>query len=181
MHIPHGMPTRSHSTNDSPAKCATTSCSRRSIWARSNHRPPTTTPAILRVLAIRSSGLASRSPRSALFPAVNVPLSGWRMKICWLRVAVSRAWYRVNPATTIKTSADQQNGIHGIHGLHGEQKPCGRHRVGARLADENVRPTQSCSLFVLERLFRVVNVIRLDDQNDRNVLTVGPGLSDVLS
>ena len=33
---------------------------------------------------------------------------------------------------------------------------------------------------MLERLFRVVNVIGFDDQRDRNVFTVGPGLSDVL-
>ena len=39
---------------------------------------------------------------------------------------------------------------------------------------------KSRDLFVLERLFRVVNVIGFDDQRDRNVLTVGPGFSDVL-
>lgn len=33
---------------------------------------------------------------------------------------------------------------------------------------------------VLKRLLRVVNVIRFDDQRDRNVLTIGPGLSNVL-
>ena len=41
-------------------------------------------------------------------------------------------------------------------------------------------PTQLCSLFVLERLFRVVDVIGFDDQRDGNVFTVRPGLSDVL-
>src|SRR5581483_8395124 len=40
--------------------------------------------------------------------------------------------------------------------------------------------TQSRSLFVLEGLFRVVNVVGFDDQRDGNVLTVRPRLSHVL-
>jgi len=47
------------------------------------------------------------------------------------------------------------------------------------MMDKNVHGEQSRGLFVLERLFRVVNVIGFDDQRDRNVFTVGPGLSDV--
>jgi len=39
-------------------------------------------------------------------------------------------------------------------------------------------PARSHGLFMLERLFRVVNVIGFDDQRDRNVFAVGPGLSD---
>jgi len=58
---------------------------------------------------------------------------------------------------------------------------CHNHRcqINERMMDKNVHGEQSRGLFVLERLFRVVNVIGFDDQRDRNVFTVGPGLSDV--